>query len=310
MKISSTYSVKIKSYNHIFKASVELYRFAVDFFIDVCLKEWDKIIPFKYLNEKQSFIESLTIPTKKHPTVPYNFNTHFYKMPVFLRRAAINEAIGKVSSYKSNLDNWEIAEPRTRGEKPSSPKAGYCYPALYRGNMFIRTDDYTAQIKVFRNNTWNWIVVGLRKSDVDYIKHHCISLKECCPTLQKRGKQWHLDFSFEKQVKLIDMPVRKQTILAVDLGLNASATCSILRSDGTVLGRKFLRLPKEYDSLKRKIGHIKHTQRCGSRKVNKLWAYAKGVNNDIAVKTSNFISESAVLPINESAILILLPQYH
>ena len=68
-----------------------------------------------------------------------------------------------------------------------------------------------------------------------------------------------------------------------------------MRYDGTVLGRHFLKLPKEYDSLKRKIDHIKRAQRHGSRKTPALWAAAKGVNDDIAVKTANFIVDTATL---------------
>ena len=295
MNITSMYSVKIKEYRHIFKESVEQYRSAVDFFIDVCLKEWDSITPIKGLKAKQSFVETLTLPTSKRTSVQYNFNLKFYKMPCYLRRAAISEAIGKVSSYKSNLSNWEASDKHEHGLKPSLPKAGFCYPVLYRGNMYVRKSDYTAQIKVFRNNTWDWITIQLRKSDVDYILHHCKSLKECTPTLQKRGKCWYLDFAFEQNIKLVNIPIREQTILSVDLGINSSATCTVMRSDGTVLGRRFLHLPKEYDSLKHKIGHIKRAQRHGSRVVTNLWSYAKGVNDDIAVKTTNFIMENAVL---------------
>ena len=289
------YSVRIKEYRHIFKESAEQYRSAADFFIDICLKEWDKITPIKGLKAKQSFVETLTLPTSKRPSVQYNFNLKFYKMPCYLRRAAISEAIGKVSSYKSNLANWEESDPRTRGEKPSYPKAGYCYPVLYRDNMYVRISDHTAQIKVFCNNTWDWITVQLRKSDADYILHHCKNLNECAPTLQKRGKCWYLDFVFEQNVKLANTSIKEQTILAVDLGINSSATCSVLKSDGTVLGRHFLKLPKEYDSLNHKIDHIKRAQRHGSRKVSNLWAYAKGVNDDIAVKTAKFIMDVAVL---------------
>lgn len=295
MKLISTYSVKIKDHNHIFKESVAQYRSAVDFFIDVCIKEWDKINVIKGTKEKMSYVQSLSIPSKKHPVVLYDFNTMYYKMPVYLRRAAINEAIGKVSSYMSNLKNWGSADPRERGQKPSCPKTGYIYPCLYRGNMFVRTGAYTASIKVYRNNTWDWLTVELKKSDADYINRHCTDLKECAPTLQKRGKQWYLDFAFEQNVKLIDTPIKEQIILAVDLGLNNACTCSIMRYDGTVLGRRFLKLPREYDCLKRKVDHIKRAQRHGSRKVSNLWAYAKGVNDDIAVKTADFIIKAAIL---------------
>ena len=298
MNILSTYSVKIKEYRHIFKDSIRIYRSAVDFFIDVCLKEWKLISVTDRLTERKTLVESVTVSTKEHPDVPYPFGTKehgFYKFPCYLRRAAIAEAIGKVSSYKSNLANWEESDSRTRGEKPSYPKAGYCYPVFYRDNMFIREDDYTAQLKVFRNNTWDWITVQLRKSDVDYIIYHCGRMKECAPTLMKRGRQWYLDFPFEEKSKLKETPIMEQLILSVDLGINSSATCSVLNSGGTVLGRHFLKLPKEYDSLNRKIGHIKYAQRHGSRSTPKLWAYAKGVNDDIAVKTAKFIMDVAVL---------------
>ena len=159
MKLISTYSVKIKNYNHIFKESVEQYRSAVGFFVDVALAEWDDISAIQGIKSQQSFVESLTVQTAKRSTVKYDFNQQFYKIPCYLRRAAINEAIGKVASYKSNLENWETADKRSRGKAPALPKVGAVYPILYRDNMFIRLDDYTAQVKVYRNNTWDWLTV-------------------------------------------------------------------------------------------------------------------------------------------------------
>ena len=43
MDLFTTYSVKIKKYNHIFKKTVSIYRDAVDYFINVCLNEWMNI---------------------------------------------------------------------------------------------------------------------------------------------------------------------------------------------------------------------------------------------------------------------------
>lgn len=294
MKIMSTYSVKIKEYNHIFKDTIRLYRRAVDFYIDVILKEWDSFLLCPNQNKVVSLAESYSVTSKKRPVAKYDFGIDFCKFPSYLRRAAIAEGYGKVCSYKSNLKNWEILDPRQRGEAPSLPKSGYIYPAMYRGNTFNRLDDLHAQLKVFYNNTWDWITVALRKTDVDYIRKHCFLRKECVPTLQKRGKQWFLDFAFEEKVKLSDTDIFDQTILSVDLGINNACTCSVMRADGTVLGRRFLRLLREYDSLKRKTDRIKMAQRHGSQKVSKLWRLARGVNDDIAVKTAKFIVDTAV----------------
>ena len=129
----------------------------------------------------------------------------------------------------------------------------------------------------------------LRKSDVDYAGRHCTGMKQCSPTLQKRGKEWYLDFPYEVKTELSDLPVMEQKILAVDLGINSACTCSCLLSDGTVVGRRFLRLPAEEDCLWKAVNRIKKAQQHGARKTPRLWAVANGINDDIAVKTARFI---------------------
>jgi IS605 OrfB family transposase len=107
--------------------------------------------------------------------------------------------------------------------------------------------------------------------------------------LQKRGKEWYLDFPYEVKTELSDLPVMEQKILAVDLGVNSACTCSCLLSDGTVVGRRFLRLPAEEDCLWKAVNRIKKAQQHGARKTPRLWAVANGINDDIAVKTARFI---------------------
>lgn len=296
MKIFSTYSVKIKHYSSIFKETVSVYREAVDFLIGVCMNEWEDISAISGSLLRQQHVERLTHETADNLSPQYpEFDRKFYKFPSYLRRGAINEAIGKVSSYKSNLANWESADIKTRGRKPSFPKAGYVYPCMYRTVMYEQTDIYEAKLKVFVRNTWDWVTVQLRKSDVDYITRWCTSRKKCAPTLQKRGREWSLDFPFEEKVALTDTDIFEQTIIAVDLGINCAATVSVMRSDGTVLGRHFCRLPKEYDSLTHSVNRIRKAQQHGNRKTPCLWARAKGISDDIAVKTAGFIMDMAVL---------------
>ena len=291
MRIYATYKVKIKHYNHIFKDTVKIYRNAVDYLISVCLENWDPISTYKGQN-RLTYIETLIHSTKENPIPLYDFDAKFYKMPSYLRRGAINEAIGKISSYMSNLSNWE-ANPV--GRKPSIPKAGYVFPSMYRTVMYNQTDDYKAQIKVYIRNTWDWITINLRKSDMDYIYRRCKNRKQCAPTLQKRGKEWFLDFPFEEKVTLCDTSINEQTVVAVDLGINTAATISVMRSDGTILGRHFCKLPKETDHLMHSINRIKKAQQHGNYKTPRLWTKAKGINHDIAVKTANYIMDIAVL---------------
>ena len=185
MKIITTYKVKIRKAYRAFKDTVEKYRMAADFFISVILAEWEYISKIGSQFSRLREIEILTHRTSTNPNPKYNFAKDFYKFPSYLRRAAITEALGKVSSYKSNYENWQ---KKQEGKEPGLPKAGKIYPAMYRDNCFIRTGTLTARLKVFINNTWNWQNIELRKTDVHYIQRHCKTRKECVPTLHRRGK--------------------------------------------------------------------------------------------------------------------------
>lgn len=290
MEISSTYSVKIKHYNAIFRETVSVYRKAVDFCIQVCLSEWNVISSISNMDYRMHEVERMIHTTKQNPSHIYMFDRQFYKFPSYLRRSAIREAIGMVSSYKSRLASWNV---NPVGNQPGLPKAGHAYPVLFRDGMFVRTGTYTARIKVFIRNTWDWLDVELRKSDVDYILRHCQSMKSCAPSLYKRGKQWLLDFVFQEKVSLNDVDIRERKILAVDLGINNACTCSVMCSDGTILARRFLSLSREEDCLKHALNRIKKAQSNRAKRTPRLWARANGINDDIACKTARFIIDVA-----------------
>lgn len=291
MNIFSSYKVKIKHYNHIFEQTVKIYRNAVSFFIDVCDKEWDVLEPLKNL-ERCRKIEELTLYTKKNQNPKYNFNERFYKMPSYLRRSSINTATGCYSSYYSNLKNWK-ANPI--GNKPKLQLDRNVMPTLYKDNMYIRTDDNTARIKIFHKNDWVWLDVELNNQDVKYIQNHCTFKKEYVPTLKKQGKCWYLVFPFEDKVKFQKVDIEDQIICAVDLGINNNATCSIMQSDGTVVGRKFVNLATEKDHLDKALNRVKKAQQNGARKCPTLWKHVNDLNTDISRKTAKEIVDFAVL---------------
>ena len=291
MNIFSSYKVKIKHYNHIFEQTVEIYRNAVSFFINVCDKEWDVLEQLKNL-ERCSYIEKITLITKAHPNVKYNFNEKFYKMPTYLRRSAINTATGCYSSYYSNLKNWE---EKSVGNRPKLQLDRNVMPTLYKDNMYIRTDDNTARIKIFHKNDWIWLDVELNNQDVKYIQNHCKFKKEYVPTLKKQGKCWYLVFPFEDKVEFQKLDIQDQIICAVDLGLNNNATCSIMQSNGTVVGRKFVNLATEKDHLYKALNRVKKAQQNGARRCSTLWKHVNDLNTDISRKTAKDIIDFAVL---------------
>ena len=287
MNLKSSYKIKIKNYNHIFKQTIKIYREAVDYMIGVCLDQWNHINPLDK-KSRYNFVEKLIHKTSKNPSSLYDFDILYPNMPSYLRRKVCAEAIGKVSSYKSNHANW--LEDTSKGKEPSKPIAGYIYPTFYLDNMYRETDDiYSIKIKIFIHNTWDWLKVDLRKTDMDYIQHHCYGKKKSAPTLKKVGKQWFLEFCFEKNIKLTTTPIKDQIAISVDLGINHSATMCAMKSDGTILDRKFATLSSETGSLYHSLNRIKKAQQHGNHKTPRLWARTNGYNHDISVKTANEI---------------------
>ena len=105
MKITSSYAVEIKK-QKMFDNTIKIYREAVSFLIGCFNKEWDSIQKVEGAKSRKSFAEKL-IHTTKYSTAKYDFDAKFYKFPSYLRRAAIQAALGSVSSYRSNYKNWE-----------------------------------------------------------------------------------------------------------------------------------------------------------------------------------------------------------
>ena len=213
-------------------------------------------------------------------------------MPSYLRRSAINTAIGCYSSYYSNSQNWG---ENPVGKKPTLQLDRNVMPTLYKDNMYVRTDTNTARIKIFHKNDWVWLEVELNNQDVKYIQKHCQFKEEYIPTLKKQGKCWYLVFPFSDNVKFQNVDIKNQTICAVDLGLNNNATCSIMQSNGAVVERKFINLATEKDHLYKTLNRIKKAQQNGARKCPTLWKHVNDLNTDISRKTAKQIIDFAVL---------------
>ena len=80
-------------------------------------------------------------------------------------------------------------------------------------------------------------------------------------------------------------------------------------SDGTIIGRHFLQLPSEEDSLEHGLGKIRNAQRHGARRMPNLWAGPKGINKAISIKTARFVIEVA-LQYSADAIVMEFLDFH
>ena len=294
MKVISSYKAKILSEN-VFKPTVEKYRNALSYLIDIFNKEWDSISAIADELKRQNFAEKLVHSTGFNTAKYTEFDKLFYKMPCYMRRSAVSSAIGAVSSYKSNYNNWV-----SNGKIGKEPKLQFdrnVMPVFYKDNMYAKTSNPdVVQLKLFYNNDWRWVQIMLRHTDIKYIQKKWSGVKSSAPILEKRYGKYYLRFAFEENVKLSDTNIKDQKICSVDLGINTDAVCTIMDSKGTVLGRKFINFPSEKDHIDHIINRIKRYQReHGSMSVKSFWSYAQRLNTEHANKIASAIADYAAL---------------
>ena len=268
IKISQANTVKtakLKIINHtgIFDDTISIYNKALSFYIDVCNKEWNSIEDLSS-HKQLAYIESITHKTKTHPTVRYDFDKDFYKFPAYLRRAAIMEAVGIIKSHKSRYITWlekktvKNLHKKKFYEKP--PKLNYkpkSFPVFYKKEMFNKVADGTATIKIFYKHDWVWLDIKYSVRNLMTGQYYrFFDYKELNPMLVRKGHKYFLHIPYQSSTVFVKKPLSKRIVVGVDLGLNKSAVCSAVTSDGTVIGRLFIDQPIEKDRLNREIGRL------------------------------------------------------
>ena len=297
MKIVSSYSIKLSGDLKALESSIFIYREALAFIIPIVDNHWNEMKDFEFSNERNNYVEKLIHSTNDNKAV-YNFDEEFHKFPSYLRRAVVARSIGIVSSYLSNLTNWEEKKRELEGtgkKIPQPPRLStrhYDYPAYYKNNLFRNFDpeSQTIELKVFKNNDWVYETYTLKTSDCNYYKKNLANKKQNIPTIKKKGRRFYATFSYEETVPLIDQNDIKK-ICAIDLGIGTDATCSIMDDDGTIYARKFIHFSEEHDRLDTQLGRIKRNQRRGNKRNKKLWKRVSGISQDIADKTARAIFE-------------------
>ena len=274
--------MKLKGDLNALKTSIDIYCDTLRVLIPIINDNWETLSEYEFANQRYNCIEKWIHNTKSNQAI-YDFDEQFPKLPTYLRRSAIATALGIVSSYHSNLANWE-KEPK--GQAPQLSLTHYTYPAYYKKNLFRNFDPIrqTIELKVFKNGDWVFETYKLKTSDCTYYQNHLTGKKQNVPIIQKKGRRFYATFSYEENVPLVpEESISK--ICAVDLGLGTDATCCIMDQDGTVYARKFISFSEEHDRLHTQLGRIKRNQKRGSRHNKTLWRKVSGISQDIADKT-------------------------
>mgnify|MGYP004606480743 FL=1 len=279
MKITQSYGVKFKGGYMAIKRTIVIFNEAVNYLITPIQENYDDIAELESSLRKMNYVEKLVHNTRNNKAI-YDFDDKFYKFPSYLRRSAITKAIGIVSSYMSQIENWKAND--CKGAMPKLVKGNHLMPCFYKDNMFDHQNDKT-YIKVYRNNDWVWQEIRLNHSDLKYIENKAPLDLWSAPVLEKKYGHYELRFTREFQVELSDKEISKQKVCAVDLGVTNDATVSVLNIHGTVLSRKFINCGKEKDSVTSALNRVSSFQKeHGSHDTKRLWNIAKRRNLNLA----------------------------
>ncbi len=295
---TASYKVRVKGATsadrRAFEGTVKAYRAAVAYLADVADRRWEEIAGAGGTNARSMALERIAHSTSKRAAAEPGFDAAFPKFPSYLRRAAQSAAVGAVSSYRSNLADWE--EGGREGERPRLGREPRCFPAFFKGNMFEWDGRSTScRVKALVGGDWRWVGVRLSASDVRYFERHCAGASASSPVLERKGKRWALRFTFEREVCLTDEPRESMRACAVDLGIGAGAAMCVVEPDGTVVARKVVSLAAEEDRLSRALGRIRKAQYHGARRTPRLWALANNLNRGIARRVAREAVDFAAL---------------
>lgn len=300
LKVYKTAKLEILG-SHIIEPTIRIYREALSFVIDVCYKEKAGWLTLGG-KDRYNFVEKLIHATSDNPNPKYaEFDKKFYKMPSYLRRSIVAEAIGIVISYLSSQDKYidkktkAFNEGKKFTDKPPRLSCNhYSFPALYKNGMFEDFDiDGTCRIKLYINNDWKYVDIAFDKKALYSSKTFRFDgYKMDSPSLVFKSKRFYLNVPFYKNVELSK---EQDIVIGVDLGITNSAVVSAVMKDGTVIDRLFINQPKEKDHLKYQLDRLNKANRMSGIKNKKpnIWRKINNLLTAIATQTANDIVDFA-----------------
>lgn len=234
------------------RLTVAEYRLFVKPLVFIAYWNWDTLIQLT-AKGKVNQLEKLFNRTKQNPETKYAWyfekavknHSSFLKFPSYLRRAAIQDALGIVSSFATRWEKWKNHSRRRKTDKaPRLTAMCNTYPALYRGNQIQYSDDYsTFNTKVWNGSDWVW------SGDIAITKHGkgrftLPNYEVESPSLIANSKGIRLSMPHKfKRPKLAE----SDYVIAIDLGINNAATVAAVGKDGTVKDRGFINPARDID---------------------------------------------------------------
>ena len=231
--------------------TIEEYRKFLNPLVFIVNAQWVNLVDLTS-KERINAVEKMIHKTADNPDPKHKYfqsvikkYPSFQKFPSYLRRAAVADAIGIVSSFQTRYSQWQSGDRKHRLALPPAMTA-MCntYPALYKGQQVKYRNNYQLiDIKVWNGTDWVWInCIPVKKHGLN--RHLVDGNKIKSPSLVVNKHTCQLSMPVE--VKTVDLP-ESDFVCSVDMGINNAATASIVGRDGTVKARKFINPARDID---------------------------------------------------------------
>ncbi|KYC35309.1 transposase [Scytonema hofmannii PCC 7110] len=261
--------------------TIEEYRKFLHPLVIIVNSQWVNLVDLTS-KERINAVEKMIHKTADNPDPKHKYfqsvvNRHpsFRKFPSYLRRAAIADTIGIVSSFQTRHFQWQSGDRKHRHAKPPSLSA-WCntYPALYQGQQVkYRNNFQLVDIKVWSGTDWVWLeCIPVKKHGLN--RHLVDGNKIKSPALVVNKHTCQLSMPVE--VKIVDLP-ESDMVCSVDMGINNAATASIVGRDGTVKARVFINPIQDIDRRNKRRMMIAHKSK-QTRNITKLRQRGLGVS--------------------------------
>ena len=102
MQTVSSYGVELRKQNIPVRQTLEIYRSAVCYLTEIYEQVWEELAEIPDAKRRFNAAEHLVHTTKKNPA-RFDFDLRFPKMPSYLRRAAIQHALGSDPALEKML---------------------------------------------------------------------------------------------------------------------------------------------------------------------------------------------------------------
>lgn len=271
-----------------------LYRAYIRALIGVIYTHW---LDISSADSQCGAVEELIHKTRTNANPRYlYFSLNFPKFPSYLRRAAIQAAIGQVSSFVTRYNQWQGGIRSRRDARPPRLNANTdLHIVLYQGQCIKFYENYV-EIKVYNGLDWVSIKVEVVRRQE---RHLLPNSKALSPSLILSEHDTQLSVPFEVQPPKLGSPER---VCSVDLGINTTATASIVEPDGTVTARIFISCAADIDRRDKRLQSIRKKAHLTMGKTGKLfkgfcksiYRKARNINRQIAQSVSRQLVDWAI----------------